>query len=131
MRVSANNTFAILHNTHSRKVFYKAKNLQLVPIVLEAGEATGEEIHFANDRLFRIESGTGKCIINGKESEIKGGDIITVPAGSSHNIINPNAHTLLKIYAIYAPSNHRNNTLRFTKYDSEISREKFDGISTD
>ena len=55
---------------------------------LQPKEEIGEEIHSDNDQFFRIESGHGKCIIDGNEYEIKNGDAIMIPAGAKHNIIN-------------------------------------------
>ena len=84
-----------LENTNFRKVLYSGKHLQLVLMSLKAGEDIGEEIHHDNDQFFRFESGTGKCVIDGNEYNIKNGDVIVIPAGAKHNIINTDATTCL------------------------------------
>jgi mannose-6-phosphate isomerase-like protein (cupin superfamily) len=70
---------------------------------LEAGEEIGEEIHHDNDQFFRFESGSGKCIIDGNEYAVKNGDVIIIPAGAKHNVINADRTAELKMYTIYAP----------------------------
>ena len=77
-----------LKNENFRKVLYTSKHLQLVLMTLKTGEEIGEEVHISVDQFFRFESGRGKCIIDGNEYIIADGDVIIVPAGSKHNVIN-------------------------------------------
>ena len=79
---------ATKENNNFRKVMYSGKHLQLVLMSLKVGEEIGAEIHQDNDQFFRFESGTGKCVIDGNEYALKDGDVIIVPAGAKHNIIN-------------------------------------------
>ncbi len=116
-----------LENTNFRKVLYTAKHLQLVLMSLKVGEDIGAEIHPNIDQFFRFESGTGKCIIDETEYTVKSGDVIVVPAGAKHNIINTDKETELKMYTIYAPPNHKHDTIRATKEEAEKNEEKFDG----
>src|ERR1019366_9693057 len=87
-----------LENENFRKVIYTGKNLQLVLMSLKVGEDIGEEVHLNNDQFFRFESGSGKCIIDGNEYKIGEGDVIVVPAGAKHNIINTNSSATFKMY---------------------------------
>ncbi|WP_159466989.1 cupin domain-containing protein [Dyadobacter sp. 3J3] len=120
-----------LGNSHFRKVLYTGKHLQLVLMTLKVGEDIGEEIHENNDQFFRFESGTGKCIIDGHESEVKEGDAVVVPAGAKHNIINTDSSAELKLYTIYGPPNHQDKIVRATKKEAEEKEEKFDGKTTE
>jgi len=120
-----------LENTNFRKVLYSGKHLQLVLMSLKAGEDIGEEIHHDNDQFFRFESGTGKCVIDGNEYNIKNGDVIVIPAGAKHNIINTDATTALKMYTIYAPPHHKDGIIRATKEDAENNALEFDGKTTE
>ena len=54
-----------LENTNFRKVLYTADHFQLVLMSLQPQEEIGNEIHITNDQFFRIESGQGKCIVDG------------------------------------------------------------------
>lgn len=119
-----------LENENFRKVIYTGKHLQLVLMSLKVGEDIGEEVHLNNDQFFRFESGSGKCIIDGNEYKIGEGDVIVVPAGAKHNVINTGAEPF-KMYTIYGPPNHQERTIRSTKEDAEKNEEHFDGKTTE
>lgn len=120
-----------LANENFRKVLYTGKHLQLVLMSLETGEDIGEETHPGTDQFFRFESGTGKCVIDGNEYPVSAGDVVVVPAGAKHNIINTGTLAALKIYTLYGPPNHQDGTIRRTKEDAEKNEEQFDGITTE
>ena len=120
-----------LDNTNFRKVVYTGKHLQLVLMSLKGGEEIGEETHKNTDQFFRFESGTGKCIIDETAYEVKDGDVIIVPAGAKHNVINTDSKAELKIYTLYSPPNHKDGTIRATKEDAEKKKEEFDGKTTE
>lgn len=119
-----------MNNTNFRKVLYTGKNIQLVLMSLKPGEEIGEEIHKDNDQFFRFESGNGKVIINDTEYNIKNGDVVIIPAGSKHNIINTSKEEL-KIYTIYSPPHHKDKIIRKTKKEAEENKENFDGKTTE
>jgi len=122
-----------LENTNFREVLYTGKYLQLVLMSLKIGEDIGEEIHKNNDQFFRFEGGTGKCIIDGNEYDVKDGDAIIVPAGAKHNVINVDSKKALKMYTIYALPHHEDRIMRRTKQDAEAkeNEEEFDGVTTE
>jgi mannose-6-phosphate isomerase-like protein (cupin superfamily) len=120
-----------VENNNFRKVLYSGKHLQLVLMSLKTGEEIGEEIHQDNDQFFRFESGTGKCVIDGNEYNVKDGDVIVVPAGAKHNIINTNDKMELKMYTIYSPPHHKDGIVRTTKEDAEKNGAEFDGKTTE
>lgn len=114
-------------NTDYRRVLYTAKHHQLVLMRLVPGEEIGEEVHHL-DQFFRFEMGQGKVIIDGAEHEVKDGDVVIVPEGARHNVINTGAGDL-KLYTIYAPPNHKDGTTQATKADEY--EEEFDGVTTE
>lgn len=116
-----------LENDSFRDVLYTGKHLQLVLMSLKVGEDIGEETHANNDQFFRFESGYGKCIIDGHEYEVKEGDVIIVPAGASHNVINTDKKIALKLYTIYGPPNHQDGFIAVSKGEAQASKEKFEG----
>ena len=120
-----------LENNNFRKVLYSGKHLQLVPMSLKAGEEIGEEIHQDNDQFFRFESGFGKCIIDGNEYKVREGDVIIVPAGAKHNILNVDITKELKMYTVYAPPHHKDGIIRATKEEAENNGLEFDGKTTE
>jgi len=119
-----------LENKNFRKVLYTGKHLQLVLMSLKVGEEIGAEIHPGNDQFFRFESGSGKCVIDGNDYKVKEGDVIIVPAGAKHNVINIGVNEL-KMYTLYGPPNHQDGTIRKTKEDAEKMDEKFDGKTSE
>ena len=120
-----------LENNSFRKVLYSGHHLQLVLMSLKAGEDIGMEIHQDNDQFFRFEGGSGKCIIDGNEYSVKDGDVIVVPAGAKHNIMNADSTKELKMYTIYAPPHHKDGIVRATKKDAESNEAEFDGKATE
>ncbi|RKR84668.1 mannose-6-phosphate isomerase-like protein (cupin superfamily) [Mucilaginibacter gracilis] len=118
-------------NKNFRKVLYTAKHLQLVLMSLKPGEEIGSETHAKSDQFFRFEGGSGICIINSTTYIVKDGDVIIVPAGSKHNVINTDAHKDLKLYTIYAIPQHKDGIIRATKKDAEQHEAKFDGKTTE
>lgn len=98
---------------------------------LKAGEEIGEEIHQDTDQFFRFESGSGTCVIDGNEYKVKNGDVIIIPAGAKHNVINADSATELKMYTIYAPPHHKDGLVRVTKEDAVNNGVEFDGKTTE
>lgn len=118
-------------NSNFRKVLYTSRHSQLVLMSLQPKEEIGEEIHPDNDQFFHIESGHGKCIIDGNEYEIEDGDAIVIPSGAKHNIINTATDAALKMYTIYSPAHHKDKLVRATKKEAEMSEAEFDGVTTE
>jgi mannose-6-phosphate isomerase-like protein (cupin superfamily) len=106
-------------NANFRKVLYTGKYQQLVAMSLKPGEDIGEEIHDNVDQFFRIEEGEAKAIVDGEETILKKDDVVVVPAGSNHNLINTSKTKDLKLYTIYAPPNHPDKTVHKTKAEAE------------
>jgi mannose-6-phosphate isomerase-like protein (cupin superfamily) len=120
-----------LGNSNFRKVLYTGRKMQLVLMNLKPGEDIGAEIHKTTDQFFRFESGSGKCVIDGHEYLVKDGDVVVVPAGSKHNIINTGKEDELKFYTLYAPPHHKDGIIRKTKKQAEEIQEEFDGVTTE
>lgn len=118
-------------NTDFRKVLYTSKHLQLVLMSLEVGEEIGEETHLENDQFFRFESGIGRCSVNETEYFVKDGDVLIVPAGAKHNIVNASSTEQLKLYTIYAPAHHKDGIVRHSKQDAISMETLFDGVTTE
>jgi len=120
-----------LENDKFRKVLYTGKHMQLVLMSLKVGEDIGAEAHPNIDQFFRFEAGSGKCVIDENEYNVNAGDVIIIPAGAKHNVINTDPALELKMYTIYAPPNHLDGTIRVTKEDAEAKPEEFDGKTSE
>lgn len=106
-----------LQNNYFREVLFTTDKSQLVVMALKPGEDIGMEVHSEHDQFIRIESGTGKAIMNGEEHEIADGSAIVVPAGAQHNIINT-SEVAMKLYTIYTPPEHKQGTIHKTKEEA-------------
>ena len=62
---------------------------------------------------------------------MKDGDVIIIPAGAKHNIINTDSTTELKMYTIYSPPHHKDGIVRATKEDAQKNEAEFDGKTTE
>jgi len=122
---------ATVANANFRKVLYTGKYCQLVIMTLLPKEDIGMEIHPDTDQFFRFEEGRGKCIINGNEYLVKNGDVIIVPAGAKHNVINTSGSEPLKLYTVYSPPHHKDGVIRATKAEAEKDTPEFDGVTTE
>jgi mannose-6-phosphate isomerase-like protein (cupin superfamily) len=98
---------------------------------LKAGEEIGEETHKDADQFFRVEKGKGKCFVDGNEYRLHEGDVLLVPAGAKHNVINTGNTEDLKLYTLYGPPQHKDGILRATKEEAEKKEEQFDGKTTE
>ncbi|MHB8870948.1 MAG: cupin domain-containing protein [Candidatus Doudnabacteria bacterium] len=120
-----------IENENFRKVLYTGKHSQLVLMSLKPLEEIGEEIHDESDQFFRFEKGNGKVIIDGNEQTVTDGDAVIVPMGAKHNIINTSETESLKLYTIYSPAHHKDQTVHQTKQQAEQDSEHFEGVTTE
>ena len=115
-----------LENENFRQVVYTAPHCQIVLMTIKVGEEIGLETHEKNDQFFRVESGSGKAVLEGKEYELADGTALLVPAGTEHNVINTGS-VPLRFYTIYAPAHHIDGRVHATKQDAvaDVEDEAF------
>ncbi len=112
-------------NTNFRTVLFTGQKSQLVVMDIKPGEEVGLETHDHVEQSLFFMSGSGKAILDGKESEIKAGDVVVVTPGTEHNFINTGTESL-KIYTIYAPANHIDGRIHQTPADAIADQEDED-----
>jgi mannose-6-phosphate isomerase-like protein (cupin superfamily) len=111
-----------LENTDFRRVLFTGKHAQLVLMCLLPGEEIGDEVHQDVDQLFRVEQGEARFVFNeGPEHLVREGDVVAVPAGTYHNVINPSGTAPLKLSTLYSPPNHPEGTVHKTKTEAEAA----------
>ncbi len=115
-------------NKAYRRVLYTGRYSQLVVMAVKPGDEIGEEVHGV-DQFIRFEEGTGKVILEGMKQVVKADDVIIIPAGTTHNVINT-GKTFLKLYTLYSPPDHKDKTLDQQKKD-ENKHEHFDGKTSE
>ena len=109
-----------LNNTNFRQVLYTGPHMQLVVMSLKPGEEIGAEVHPDTDQFFRVEQGRAKFIIDGQEIVCSQDQVVIVPAGANHNVIN-DSDVDLKLYTIYTPPEHAPGTIHATKAEADAA----------
>lgn len=111
-------------NPHFRVAVWTGKYLQMTLMYIPPCGNIGVEMHPETDQMIRIEQGKavvqmGSC--KGKwefQHQLVKGDVVFIPAGTWHNILNA-AKVPLRVSSTYAPPNHPSGTLQHTKADAE------------
>lgn len=113
-----------LKNQNFRKTIWTGRFMQITLMSVDSGSSIGLEVHPDNDQLLKIECGVGQVLI-GKSKErlsyqkrVKKGDLIIIPAGMWHNVINL-GRECIKLYSVYAPPHHKPGVTHRTKQDAK------------
>ncbi len=120
-----------IENTDFRRVLYTGEHSQLVLMSLRPNEEIGLEVHPDNDQFFRFEKGKGKVIVDNTTYEVSDGDVVIIPRGAEHNVINVSNVEPLKLYTLYAPPHHADRIVRATKEEAVQNEVEFDGVTTE
>lgn len=107
-----------LENNNFRQVLYTATGGQIVVMSLLAGEEIGMEVHPTIDQFFWIVKGVAKAVLNGEETAVGEREVLIVPRGTNHNVINSSSTDTLKLFTVYTPPNHPDGTIHQTKKDA-------------
>lgn len=118
-----NNTF--------RTALWTGNHLQVTLMSINVGEDIGLEIHPDHDQFIRIEEGQGLVKMGDRKDRInfqkrvRDGFAVIIPAGKWHNLINTGDKPL-KLYSIYAPTEHPHGTVHKTKAEAEEAEKHND-----
>ena len=113
-----------LQNQNFRTATWTGYHLQMTSMCIPPNEEIGIESHRDTDQMIRIEQ--GKAMVKmGKYKEnlnlcqnVSRGDVIFIPAGTWHNIINT-GNVFLRVSSVYAPPNHAKGTIHHTRAEAE------------
>jgi mannose-6-phosphate isomerase-like protein (cupin superfamily) len=113
-------------NNNFRKVLFTGTKSQLVVMSIKPGESIGEETHKNVEQIIFIQSGSATLVLNDEARPFEAGDVVVIPPGTKHNIINSGKNAL-KICTVYVPPNHIDGTIHRTKKDAEqdVADENF------
>lgn len=117
---------ATVENDTFRTAIWTGKHLQVTLMSIQPGEDIGLEIHPDLDQFLRLEQGQGIVMMGDRpdnltfQREVKDDDAVVIPAGTWHNLINT-GNTPVKLYSIYAPTQHPPGTVHVTKADAEAA----------
>lgn len=113
-----------MQNTNFRTAIWTGCHLQMTLMCIPMCSDIGLEIHEDTDQMIRIEEGMAlvrmgcnRDCLDYQQNVCKG-DVIFVPAGMWHNVMNT-GQMPLKVSTIYAPPHHPVGTVHCTKADAE------------
>ena len=119
-----NITKMAFQNSNFRTTVWTGCHSQMTLMCIANCDDIGVEVHPDSDQIIRIEQGKA-CAKMGECKEhlnfcrnLCEGDVVFIPAGMWHNIINTQ-DAPLKLSVIYAPPNHPRGTVYRTKADAE------------
>lgn len=119
---------ATLQNNNFRLALWTGKHLQITLMCINPGEDIGLELHPNTDQFIRIEQGQGIVKMGDKkdnldfQARVYDDFAFVIPAGKWHNLINT-GNVPIKLYSIYAPSQHPKGTIHETKAIAEAAEE--------
>lgn len=94
-----------IDNSKFRNIIYTSSVMQLVLMSIKPGEEIKEEVHDKVDQFVRVELGECAVTLGDEVHGLKQGDYIIIPKKIKHRIQNTGQESL-KLYTIYAPSEH-------------------------
>lgn len=114
-----------LENENFRTAAWTGANMQMTLMTIQPGDDIGLEVHEDHDQFLRIEQGLATVLMGDNELKLDSWDAeddyaIFVPAGKWHNVVNTGDQPL-KLYSIYAPSEHPHGTIHVTKEEAEAA----------
>lgn len=117
-----------LANEAYRTVLWTGAHIQMTVMSILPGDDIGLEVHDTHDQFLRIESGRAKALTGPSEHELVEQDmtedeVILVPAGTWHNLVNVSDEPL-KVYSIYGPAEHASGAIHETKADAEAAEHE-------
>ena len=111
-------------NRNFRTTVWTGSHSQMTLMCIRNCDDIGVEVHPDSDQIIRVEQGRA-CAKMGERKEqlnfcrnLCEGDVVFIPAGMWHNIINAQ-DAPLKLSVIYARPNHPRGTVHRTKEDAE------------
>ena len=107
-------------NDAFRRVIETGQHGQVVLMTLPVGQDIGDEVHPDTDQLFIFVSSHGEAILDGRVSPVAPNDLVFVPAGTRHNIINQGV-VAMRLITVYAPPQHAPGTVHLTRADAEAA----------
>ncbi len=103
-----------------RRVLWTGEHTQLVIMTIPPGGEIGEEVHEGIDQILTFVSGTAEARVAGEAKPVEAGDLVVVPAGTKHNIVNtgPNPRVL---FTVYGPPDHADGVVHRTKEEADAA----------
>ena len=105
-----------------RRVLWTGEHTQLVIMTIPVGGEIGVEKHDENDQILTFVSGAGEATVSGTKKAVAAGDLVVVPAGTTHNFVNTGPDPLV-LYTVYGPPDHADGAVHATKEEADALEE--------
>lgn len=105
-----------------RRVLWTGRHSQLVIMTIPVGEEIGSEVHAHTDQILSVVSGVGEAVLGHETTALVPGDLVTVHAGTRHNVVNTGPLPLV-LYTVYAPPEHAIDAVHATRAEAEAAEE--------
>ena len=104
-----------------RRVLWTGEHTQLVIMTIPPDGEIGEEVHDV-DQILTFVSGIGEAKVGGSTRKVSQGDLVVVPAGTKHNVLNAGPNPLV-LYTVYGPPEHADGAVHATKQEADAAEE--------
>ena len=104
-----------------RTVLHTGLYSQIVAMEVPVNGEIGDEVHTV-DQILLFTSGKGLATVNGKDQEVKAGDVVVVPAGTQHQFVTKGDQPL-ELITVYAPAEHLPSSVHKTKEEGDKAEE--------
>lgn len=115
-------------NTDFRRVVATGPHSQLVTMSIPPKEDIGSEVHPGTDQILFIVAGAGKAVVDKESIAVKENDVVYVPAGAQHNLVNTGREDL-RLFTVYAPPNHKDGTVHHRKADALADEHEHEPVA--
>ena len=105
-----------------RRVLWTGEHTQLVIMTIPVGGEIGVEKHDENDQILTFVSGVGEASVSGESRAVVAGDLVVVPAGTTHNFTNTGPDPLV-LYTVYGPPDHAPGAVHATREEADALEE--------
>lgn len=120
-----------LENKTFRTAIWTGELFQLTVMSIPVGSEVGLEMHHDIEQFLRIEEGEAEVLMGDEKDQLTfvrqagDDDVIFVPAGKWHNVVNKGDKPL-KLYSIYAKPEHPFGTVHKDKAESDAAEHDHD-----
>lgn len=87
------------------------KRFSLAEATLHPGRETQAHLHRETEEVYYFLQGSGRIRINGEEGEVRPGDAILIPPGSTHKTWNTGGEDLVFLCICCPPYEHSDTTI--------------------
>ncbi len=115
-------------NTDFRRVVATGPHSQLVTMSIPPKEDIGSEVHPGTDQILFVVAGAGKAVVDKESIAVKENDVVFVPAGARHNLVNTGREDL-RLFTVYAPPNHKDGTVHHRKADALADEHEHEPVA--